>query len=52
MTTAAIQIDQLYFDTPGGIGTYVRNLVPALASQDPSVEIALFHARFGGRQLI
>jgi glycosyltransferase involved in cell wall biosynthesis len=47
MTSAAIQIDQLYFSPPGGIGTYVRELVPKLAAQDPSLEIALFHARFG-----
>jgi glycosyltransferase involved in cell wall biosynthesis len=47
MTSAAIQIDQLYFSPPGGIGTYVRELVPELAAQDPGLEIALFHARFG-----
>jgi glycosyltransferase involved in cell wall biosynthesis len=46
MTSAAIQIDQLYFANPGGIGTYVRHLVPALAHHDASLEIALFHARF------
>jgi glycosyltransferase involved in cell wall biosynthesis len=50
MTTAAIQIDQLYFSPPGGIGTYVRNLVPALAAQDPSLDVALFHARFAKGQ--
>jgi glycosyltransferase involved in cell wall biosynthesis len=47
VTSAAIQIDQLYFSPPGGIGTYVRNLVPGLAAQDPSLDVALFHARFG-----
>ena len=46
MTSVAFQIDQLYFQAPGGIGTYVRNLVPALARRDPSLEIKLFHARF------
>ncbi len=46
MTSAAIQIDQLWFHAPGGIGTYVRNLVPALARQDPSLDVKLFHARF------
>lgn len=46
MTSVAFHIDQLYFQTPGGIGTYVRNLVPALARRDPSLEIKLFHARF------
>ncbi|MBI2238282.1 MAG: glycosyltransferase family 4 protein [Actinobacteria bacterium] len=46
MTSVAVHIDQLYFQAPGGIGTYVRNLVPALARQDPSLDIKLFHARF------
>ena len=31
MTGVAIHIDQLWFQTPGGIGTYIRNLVPALS---------------------
>jgi len=48
VTSVAFQIDQLWFQAPGGIGTYVRNLVPALARQDPSLEIRLFHARFPG----
>ncbi len=30
---------------PGGTGTYVRALVPALARHDPSLEITLFHAK-------
>ena len=42
----AAQVDQVFFDVPGGVGTYVRNLVPALAARDPSLEIRLFHARF------
>jgi glycosyltransferase involved in cell wall biosynthesis len=50
VTTAAIQIDQLWFQTPGGIGTYVRNLVPALVRQDPSLDVKLFHARFGAEE--
>ncbi|HEX9122950.1 MAG TPA: glycosyltransferase family 1 protein [Actinomycetota bacterium] len=50
MTRVAIHIDQLWFQAPGGIGTYVRNLVPALARQDPGLELALFHARFDGQQ--
>ncbi len=48
MTSVAFHIDQLYFQTPGGIGAYVRNLVPALARRDPALEIRLFHARFPG----
>jgi glycosyltransferase involved in cell wall biosynthesis len=46
MTSVAFHVDQLWFQTPGGIGTYIRNLVPALARQDPSLDIRLFHARF------
>ncbi len=46
MTSVAVHADQLWFQTPGGIGTYIRNLVPALARQDPSLDVRLFHARF------
>ena len=42
----ALHVDQLFFPAPGGIGTYIRNLVPALAARDPSIELALFHSRF------
>jgi glycosyltransferase involved in cell wall biosynthesis len=42
----AFQADQLYFATPGGIGTYIRNLIPAMTGLDPSLELTLFHARF------
>jgi glycosyltransferase involved in cell wall biosynthesis len=42
----AIQVDQLFFQAPGGIGTYIRHLVPAMAARDPSLRISLFHARF------
>jgi glycosyltransferase involved in cell wall biosynthesis len=47
VTSVAFHVDQLWFQAPGGIGTYVRNLVPALARRDPSLELKLFHARFG-----
>lgn len=47
MTSVAFQIDQLWFKAPGGIGTYVRNLVPAIARRDAALELKLFHARFG-----
>ncbi len=50
MTSVAVQIDQLWFQAPGGIGTYIRSLVPALARQDPSLDVRLFHARFGSRE--
>jgi glycosyltransferase involved in cell wall biosynthesis len=42
----ALQVDQLFFQAPGGIGTYIRNLAPALVERDPALELALFHARF------
>jgi glycosyltransferase involved in cell wall biosynthesis len=47
VTSVAFHVDQLWFPAPGGIGTYVRNLVPALARREPSLELKLFHARFG-----
>ncbi|HYU58641.1 MAG TPA: glycosyltransferase family 1 protein [Actinomycetota bacterium] len=45
MTSVAWGVDQVFAAVPGGIGTYVRELVPALAAQDPSLRITLFHAR-------
>ncbi|HET9248335.1 MAG TPA: glycosyltransferase family 1 protein, partial [Actinomycetota bacterium] len=42
----AAHVDQLFFTVPGGVGTYIRNLVPALAGREPSLEVTLFHARF------
>ncbi len=42
----AAHVDQLFFTVPGGVGTYIRNLVPALAGRDPSLAVTLFHARF------
>ncbi|MEW6058991.1 MAG: glycosyltransferase family 1 protein [Actinomycetota bacterium] len=50
MTSVAVHIDQLWFQAPGGIGTYVRSLVPALVRQDPSLDLRLFHARFPSRE--
>ena len=47
MTSVAVHVDQLFYQAPGGIGTYVRRLVPAMAKQDPALEVKLFHARFG-----
>jgi glycosyltransferase involved in cell wall biosynthesis len=46
VTSVAILVDQVYARVPGGIGTYVRELVPALAAADPGLHITLFHARF------
>jgi glycosyltransferase involved in cell wall biosynthesis len=48
VTTVGLHVDQLFSPTPGGIGTYVRELVPALGRQDPSLQIVLFHATFPG----
>ncbi len=46
MSTLAFLVDQLFSPAPGGMGTYIRNLVPALSRADPSLDIVLFHARF------
>jgi glycosyltransferase involved in cell wall biosynthesis len=48
VTSAAVSVDPLWFGLPGGVGTYIRNLVPAMAARDPSLELTLFHATFGG----
>lgn len=50
MTAVAIHVDQLWFAAPGGIGTYVRHLVPALARSDPELRIVPFRARFSDRE--
>src|SRR2546426_6113647 len=46
MTSLAFLIDQLFSPAPGGMGTYVRELVPALTRAEPSLDIRLFHSRF------
>jgi glycosyltransferase involved in cell wall biosynthesis len=46
VTSLAFLIDQLFSPAPGGMGTYVRELVPALARAEPSLDITLFHSRF------
>ncbi|MGH2662638.1 MAG: glycosyltransferase family 4 protein [Actinomycetota bacterium] len=46
MTSVAFHVDQLFFRVPGGTGTYIRELLPALAIADPSLEVRAFHARF------
>ena len=48
---AAVHVDQLFFAAPGGIGTYIRNLVPALFRQDPSLQLTLFHSRFPSHEV-
>ncbi|MGZ4152638.1 MAG: glycosyltransferase family 4 protein, partial [Actinomycetota bacterium] len=43
----AAHVDQLWFDHPGGIGTYVRELIlRALPAADPSLEIVPFYSRW------
>ena len=44
----AFHIDQLWFQAPGGIGTYVRELAPALMAEDPTLELLPFRSRFPG----
>jgi glycosyltransferase involved in cell wall biosynthesis len=39
----AFQADQLWFEAPGGIGTYVRELAPLIARSE---DFTLFHCRF------
>jgi glycosyltransferase involved in cell wall biosynthesis len=46
VTSLAFLIDQLFFHAPGGMGTYIRELVPALSRAEPSLEVTLFHSRF------
>jgi glycosyltransferase involved in cell wall biosynthesis len=40
----AFHIDQLWFDSPGGIGTYVWELFPAIGDVDPSIEVVPFRS--------
>jgi glycosyltransferase involved in cell wall biosynthesis len=42
----ALHVDQLWFAAPGGIGTYVRELAPALLDEDPTLELWPFRSRF------
>ena len=44
----ALQIDQLWFSAPGGIGTYVWELVEGFGSVAEPPELTLFRARFEG----
>jgi glycosyltransferase involved in cell wall biosynthesis len=46
VTSVAFHVDQPFARVPGGIGAYVRGLVPALATADPDLDLTLFHARF------
>jgi glycosyltransferase involved in cell wall biosynthesis len=46
VTSVAFHVDQPFARVPGGIGTYVRELVPALVAADHELDVTLFHARF------
>jgi glycosyltransferase involved in cell wall biosynthesis len=46
VTSVAFHVDPVFFQTPGGTGTYIRQLVPALLRQDPGLDVKLFQARF------
>ena len=48
MTSVAFHADQLFYRIPGGIGTYIRELIPELTAADPSLDLTVFHARFPG----
>ena len=43
----AFHIDQLWFRAPGGIGTYIRELAPAMLEEDPTLQLAPFRSRWG-----
>jgi len=45
VTSVAFLVDQLYAPAPGGMGTYVGELLPALSRADPSLELRPFHSR-------
>jgi glycosyltransferase involved in cell wall biosynthesis len=44
MTSVAFHVDQLFYPAPGGIGTYIQELVPALLDADPELDVTLFHS--------
>jgi glycosyltransferase involved in cell wall biosynthesis len=44
----AFHVDQLWFTAPGGIGTYVREMLHALPASDPSLELVRFRSRWRG----
>jgi glycosyltransferase involved in cell wall biosynthesis len=46
VTSVAFHIDQLWFSAPGGIGTYVRELVPAMERVDDPRALTLFRTRW------
>lgn len=45
----AFHVDQLWFSAPGGIGTYVKEMLEALPASDASLELVRFRSRWRGR---
>jgi glycosyltransferase involved in cell wall biosynthesis len=41
----AFHVDQLWSPVPGGVGTYVLQMLFALRAEDPATELVPFHAR-------
>jgi glycosyltransferase involved in cell wall biosynthesis len=52
LTSVAFHVDQLWFSAPGGIGTYVRELAPALQRAEADLELVPFRARFLSDQIV
>ncbi|HVM11015.1 MAG TPA: glycosyltransferase family 1 protein [Actinomycetota bacterium] len=46
MASVGMHVDQVFYRAPGGIGTYIRELVPAMSAADPTLDLTLFHAAF------
>jgi glycosyltransferase involved in cell wall biosynthesis len=46
MTSLAFLVDPLFSLAPDGMGTYTRELIPALTRAEPSIDVTLFHSRF------
>ena len=42
----AFHVDQFWFSAPGGIGTYVREMLNALPAADPSLDLVRFRSRW------
>jgi glycosyltransferase involved in cell wall biosynthesis len=42
----AFHVDQLWFKAPGGIGTYIGELLKALPASDETVELTPFHSKW------
>jgi glycosyltransferase involved in cell wall biosynthesis len=52
LTSVAFHVDQLWFSAPGGIGTYVRELLAALQRADADLELVPFRARVRSDRIV